>query len=381
MSVYDERSLTLHRARGGKLSIVPKCPLKNREDLSIAYTPGVGAVVKAIAADTTLTRMLTIKKNTVAIVSDGSAILGLGNLGPEAAIPVMEGKAALFKAFADIDAFPICLATQDTREIIRTVEILAPVFGGINLEDISAPRCFEIEEELRSRLSIPVMHDDQHGTAVVVLAGLINAIKIRKTTRETVSIVVNGAGAAGLAIVKLLLSYGFSSVTVIDSKGAIWEGREDLNEEKKLIAALTNRTNKRGTLKDVITLSDVFIGVSKAGVLSQEMIRSMNPNPIIFALANPDPEIMPQAARQAGAFVVATGRSDFPNQINNVLAFPGLFRGALDRGIQQFDESVFIRAAVALAEVIDPDPEHILPDPFHEGIAGIVANAVGSITE
>ena len=330
-----------------------------------------------IGKDKTLAREYTLKYNSVAVVSDGSAILGLGNLGPEAAIPVMEGKAILFKEFADIDAFPLCLDTQDTEEIIRTVKIIAPVFGGINLEDISAPRCFEIETRLRAELDIPVMHDDQHGTAVVVLAALINALKLKKLDKQAARVLINGAGAAGSAVAELLLLCGIKEIIVCDSKGAIYQGRADLNDEKVKLAKITNHAKVQGSLEQVIKGIDVFIGVSKGNVLSAEMVKTMAKQPVIFAMANPAPEIMPDIAKQAGAFIVATGRSDFPNQINNVLAFPGIFRGALDNKIQQFTDQMFLAAAQALAaSVSDPAPDRILPSVFDKGIAGIIASSI-----
>ncbi len=374
--VYED-SLELHRKNHGKLEIKSKVPIETKEDLSLAYTPGVGAVSTEIGKNPSLAAEYTLKKNTVAIVSDGSAILGLGNLGPEAAIPVMEGKAVLFKRFADVDAFPICLATQDVEEIIETVKRIAPVFGGINLEDISAPRCFEIERRLQAELSIPVMHDDQHGTAVVVLAGLINALKLKGLDKNTARVVMSGAGAAGMAVTKLLLKYGFKDITVVDSKSAIYRGRTDLTDEKKELSGITNPRDIRGSLSEVIKGSDIFIGVSKAGIVSEEMIRSMNPKPIIFALSNPVPEIMPDIATKAGAFIVATGRSDFPNQINNVLAFPGIFRGALDNNIKQLNDEMFVLAAEGLAATVtEPNPQMILPSVFDKTISGTVAKAM-----
>jgi len=373
----NEESLQLHEKHRGKLEIKSKIPLEDKHDLAVAYTPGVAAVSLAIGKDKSLAREYTIKHNTVAIVSDGSAILGLGNLGPEAALPVMEGKAILFKQFGNIDAFPICLDTQDTEEIIKTVKYLAPVFGGINLEDISAPRCFEIERRLRAELDIPVMHDDQHGTAVVVLAALINSLKLRGLTKEQVKIVINGAGAAGLAVTQLLLEYGFKNIVVGDTKGAIFEGRAGLNDEKVLIAKSTNREKIKGDLALIIKATDIFVGLSKPNLLLPEMIRSMNEKPIILALANPVPEIMPDQAHSAGAFIVATGRSDFPNQINNVLAFPGIFRGALDNGVVQFSSTMFINAANALAGFVqNPAPDKILPSVFDPGVAAAVAKAI-----
>ena len=374
--VYED-SLRLHREHHGKLEVKSKIPLDNKEDLSRAYTPGVGQVSIEIGKDISLAREYTLKRNTIAVVTDGSAILGLGNLGPEAAIPVMEGKAILFKKFADVDAFPICLATQDVEEIIATVKRIAPVFGGINLEDISAPRCFEIEERLQKELSIPVMHDDQHGTAVVVLAGLINSLALKSLSKETASVLVNGAGSAGVAITKLLLQYGFKDITMCDSKGAIYKGRADLNSEKQKLAEVTNPSGKKGELAEVIVGADIFIGVSKANVLTEEMVRTMRPNPIIFGLANPVPEILPDVAKRGGAFIVATGRSDFPNQVNNVLAFPGIFRGALDNGITQFTDKMFIEAAERLAACVkNPNPENILPSAFEEGVSAAVAQAI-----
>jgi malate dehydrogenase (oxaloacetate-decarboxylating) len=345
MSDVYQQSLELHKNNRGKLEIKSKVPLNSRDDLSLAYTPGVSEVCRLIASDKSAALTHTMKGNMIAVVSDGSAILGLGNLGPEAAIPVMEGKCVLFKEFAGVDAFPICLATQDTEEIIKTVKFLAPSFGGINLEDISAPRCFEIEERLKAELNIPVMHDDQHGTALVVLAGLINATKLRGLTKDDAKILINGAGAAGLAITDLLLNYGFKDIVVCDSKGSIYEGRPDLNEAKIKYAKLTNQEKINQPLAEAIKGRDIFIGVSLGGVLSEEMVASMNERPIIFALANPTPEIMPEAAKRAGAFIVATGRSDYPNQLNNVLAFPGIFRGALDNKVQQITDVMLVRAA------------------------------------
>lgn len=375
--VYQD-SLDLHLKHAGKLEVKSKVPLADKQDLTLAYTPGVAEVSRAIGKDKNLAREYTLKRNTIAVVSDGSAILGLGNLGPEAAIPVMEGKAVLFKQFANVDAFPICLATQDTEEIIKAVKQLEPVFGGINLEDISAPRCFEIERRLQAELSIPVMHDDQHGTAVVVLAGLINALKIRDQAKPgEVRVVISGAGSAGVAVANLLLSFGFSDLILCDSQGIISRERTDLNPEKMVLAKRTNIRNLSGTMADALREADIFIGVSKAGILSEEMVQSMNPSPTIFALANPVPEIMPDLALRSGAGIVATGRSDFPNQINNVLAFPGIFRGALDNNVRQFTEAMFLAAAQAVAACVpDPTPEKILPSPFDPGISAAVANAI-----
>lgn len=377
MDKVNEEALDLHRKNRGKLEIKSKVPIENKNDLSLAYTPGVGYVSSEIGKNKVLARELTLKNNSVAIVSDGSAILGLGNLGPEAAIPVMEGKAVLFKRFANIDGFPICLDTQDTEEIIKAVKYIAPVFGGINLEDIAAPRCFEIERRLRKELSIPVMHDDQHGTAVVVLAGLISAIKLAGLEKEKAKVVVSGAGAAGVAVTKMLLNYGFADIVVCDSQGALNERRNDLINEKKELSMTTNPRNVSGTLAEVVRGADVFIGVSRAGVLTEEMVRSMSDKPIIFAMANPVPEIMPDIAKKAGAFIVATGRSDFPNQVNNILAFPGIFRGALDNGIKQFNESMFLKAAENLASLVkNPNVENILPSVFEKGVAEAVAEAI-----
>ena len=374
--VYKQ-SLELHKEHRGKIEVISKVPLTNRAELSLAYTPGVAEVSREIGRDVELAYEYTIKGNTIAIVSDGSAILGLGNLGAHAAIPVMEGKAVIFKEFAGIDAFPICVNTQDVEEIIALVKNIAPVFGGINLEDISAPRCFEIEERLRAELPIPVMHDDQHGTATVVLAGLINSLKLRGTEKEDAKVVMSGAGAAGTAITKILLAYGFKHFIVCDTQGAIYDGREGLNEEKQALARVTNRDKKTGTLAEVLHGADIFIGVSKPGLLTAEMVRTMAEKPIIFALANPIPEIMPDVAKEAGAFVVATGRSDFPNQINNSLAFPGIFRGALDNRIKQFNEEMFISAAEALSRyVADPKPDQVLPAQFDKGLVDVVKRVI-----
>lgn len=374
--IYQE-SIEAHRKSGGKLEVKVKMPLKNKKDLSLAYSPGVAGVSDAIGKNKELAKELTIKKNTVAVVSDGSAILGLGNLGPEAAMPVMEGKAALFKEFAGVDAFPICLDTQDVEEIIKTVKLLAPTFGGINLEDISAPRCFEIEKRLQEELNIPVMHDDQHGTAIVTLAGIINALKLRESDKEDVKVVINGVGAAGVAVAKILLSYGIKDIILCDSRGIIFEGIEGLNPIKEELALITNKEKIQGDLADAVKGRDIFIGVSVADVLSKEVVESMNEKPIIFAMANPQPEIMPEDAFEAGAFIVATGRSDFPNQVNNVLAFPGLFRGALNNDIDQFTSEMFVKAAEAIAGCVDDlSVDKIIPDPFNEIVAKAVAEVV-----
>lgn len=372
----DKKALALHKERHGKLEVKSTVPLKTKEDLSLAYTPGVAAVCRAIAEDKKRAREYTIKRNTIAVVSDGSAILGLGNLGPEAALPVMEGKAILFKQFAGVDAFPIVLDTQDPEEIIRTVKYLAPGFGGINLEDISAPRCFEIEERLKQELDIPVFHDDQHGTAVVVLAGLINALTLRGLSPKEARIVVNGAGAAGTAITNLLLAYGFTHITVLDKRGIISSSREDLNAEKRELVRITNPENIDGGLEAALPGAHVFIGVSAAGALPACLIKDMAERPIIFAMANPVPEVMPDEAKKAGAYIVATGRSDFPNQVNNVLAFPGIFRGALDNGITDITPGMLMLAAHALAaRVSRPTPTKILPDPFDKKAPLAIADA------
>jgi malate dehydrogenase (oxaloacetate-decarboxylating) len=375
-SVYEE-ALELHKKFRGKLEVKSKVPVTTKEELSLAYTPGVGQVCIEIGKDKSLAREYTIKRNTIAVVTDGSAVLGLGNLGPEAALPVMEGKAVLFKEFAGVDAFPICLDTQDTEEIIKAVKQIAPVFGGINLEDISAPRCFEIEKRLKAELDIPVMHDDQHGTATVVLAALINALTLAGKSKESVRIAINGAGAAGAAIAKLLLLYGFSSIVIVDSQGIIHQAREGLTDEKQELANLTNKDNITGNLAEAVHDADIFIGVSKPDVLTSEMIQTMAPKPIIFALANPVPEIMPDKALEAGAFIVATGRSDFPNQINNVLAFPGIFRGALDNGVTQITDEMLVKAAESLAAFVpEPRADKLLPGVFEPGVANAVAATI-----
>lgn len=377
MSDIYQRSLDFHKEHKGKLSINSKVPLKDRDTLSLAYTPGVAEVCRLIYKDKGAMKTHTIKGNTIAVITDGSAILGLGNLGPEAALPVMEGKCALFKEFAGVDAFPLCLATQDTEEIIRTVKLIAPVFGGINLEDISAPRCFEIEERLKNELDIPVMHDDQHGTATVVLAALINSLKLANLKAEECKLVVNGSGAAGDAITKLLLKYGFKNILVVDSQGIISSKREGLNSPKQLLAKLTNPEDISGGLAEALASAHIFIGVSAPGVLTKELISKMAANPIIFALANPTPEIMPELAKEAGAFIVASGRSDYPNQINNVLIFPGVFRGALDNNVKQITDEMLVEAAKNLAALVEtPTVDNILPNPFTEGVSQAVAKAI-----
>jgi malate dehydrogenase (oxaloacetate-decarboxylating) len=370
IDVYD-RTFNLHR--GGKISVISKISLKRQSDLAMAYTPGVARICTAIANDPQQVYNLTIKNNTVAIVTDGSAVLGLGNLGPAAALPVMEGKAMLFKEFAGIDAFPICLNTQDTEEIIRTVQNIAPVFGGVNLEDISSPRCFEIEARLRETLDIPIFHDDQHGTAIVSLAALINALKLVKKTIGEVCIVINGAGAAGVAIARLLRKAGAENIIMCDSKGVLSEDRTDMNPEKLEFAVPSS-----GTLEDAIAGADVFLGVSAPGVLTRSMVRLMAENPIVFAMANPIPEIQPELIMEDAA-IIATGRSDYPNQINNVLAFPGIFRGALDCKAATITTSMYLEAAYAIASLVSPsqlDKEHIIPSVFDERVAIAVAGAV-----
>jgi malate dehydrogenase (oxaloacetate-decarboxylating) len=380
MNNLYEQSIELHNKNGGKLETRSKVPLLNKEDLSLAYTPGVAGVCLAISQDPSLAREYTIKKNTVAIVSDGTAILGLGDLGPLAAIPVMEGKAAIFKEFGGVDAFPICLDTKDTEEIIKAVKQIAPVFGGINLEDISAPRCFLIEERLRKELDIPVMHDDQWGAATVSLAALINALKITGIEKEKVSVVLSGVGAAGVATGRLLHSYGVTKTIFCDSKGIINSKRSDLTKEKIELLNGSTIEEKEGGLEEAIKGADVFIGLSKAGLLTKEMVKSMGPSPIIFALANPVPEITPELAYESGAAVVATGRSDYPNQINNSLVFPGAFKAMLDNKIPQFENKIFITAAIALANMIEnPTKEKIIPNMFDPGVKDTVYNAVSSL--
>lgn len=374
--VYED-SLKLHEKYRGKLEVKSKVPLRSKEDLSLVYTPGVAQACIEIGKDKSLAKKYTIKANSVAVVSDGSAILGLGNLGAEAAIPVMEGKAVLFKELAGIDAFPICINSQDVDEIVRTVKNISPVFGAVNLEDISAPRCFKIERRLREELDIPVMHDDQHGTAVVVLAAIINAIKLKGARKESVKIVVSGAGAAGSGVVELLVKYGFKDIIVCDSRGAIYEGREDLKDEKIILSKITNKEKFNGSLGEAMRGRDIFIGVSKGEIVSGEMVSAMAQKPVILAMANPTPEIMPDVAKSAGAFIVATGRSDFPNQVNNALAFPGIFKGALENNIKQFTDEMFISAAENLASYIkNLTPDSILPDVLDKGVVDAVAAAV-----
>lgn len=377
-----EESIKLHKKHGGKLEVISKVSLKNKKDLSLAYTPGVAGVCEAIAKNPKLAQEYTIKKNTVAIVSDGTAILGLGNLGPLAAIPVMEGKAAIFKNFGGVDAFPICLDTQDTEEIIKAVKQIAPVFGGINLEDISAPRCFEIEERLRKELDIPVMHDDQWGAATVTLASLINALKLAKIKKEDARVVISGVGAAGVATGRLLHTYGITNTIFCDSRGIINKKRVDLNKEKKELLKGSTIKERSGVLADALIDVDVFIGLSKPKTLTEEMIKSMNSKPIIFTLANPTPEIMPEDAHKAGAFIVATGRSDYPNQINNSLVFPNAFRAMLDKKIPQFENKIFVRIAIALANIVKtPNKENIIPSMFDKNAGKAVYKAVASLAK
>ncbi len=375
----QEKALEMHREWNGKLETTAKAHVNSREDLSIAYTPGVAEPCKVIAKDKEAAYTYTMKANTVAVVSDGSAVLGLGNIGALAAMPVMEGKAVLFKEFGGVNAVPICLDTQDTEEIIQTVVNIAPAFGGINLEDISAPRCFEIESRLKELLDIPVFHDDQHGTAIVVLAGIINAMKVTGKKKEDVQVVVNGAGSAGVAITKLLLTYGFPHVTMCDKEGIIGEHSENLNWMQKEMAKVTNLEKKTGTLADALKGADIFVGVSAPGIVTKEMVSSMNSDSILFAMANPVPEIMPDLAKEAGAKVVGTGRSDFPNQVNNVVAFPGIFRGALEGRATQITEEMKLAAAHAIAGLV-PEEElsenNILPEAFDPRVADAVSQAV-----
>ncbi len=387
MDKISEKSLALHAELGGKIETGLKKKIRNPNDLSLLYTPGVAAACSAIGKDKKLARTLTIKKNTVAVISDGSAILGLGNLGPEAALPVMEGKAVIFKQLGGVDAFPLCINAHEVDDIVKFVKQIAPTFGGINLEDISAPRCFEIEQRLRDELDIPVMHDDQWGTATIVLAGLINAIRLRGIEKEKAKIVINGAGAAGIAIAKLLLFYGFKHLIVVDRKGAIYASRADLKSdgdtrEKYLISKRTNRSYVTEGLAEAVRGSDIFIGVSGPDILSAEMVRSMNENPIIFALANPIPEIMPDKAHDAGAFIVATGSSQFPNQCNNCLVFPGVFRGALDHHVTKITEEMLVCVAHAIAGIVKrPKKDNILPHSLDRRVPVIVARAIGEYSK
>lgn len=377
----NEKALLMHEKWNGKLETVSKTPVKTREDLAIAYTPGVAEPCKVIAQDKEAAYKYTMKANTVAVVSDGSAVLGLGNIGPYAAMPVMEGKAVLFKEFGNVNAVPICLDTQDTEEIIKTVTYLAPGFGGINLEDISAPRCFEIEERLKEILDIPVFHDDQHGTAIVVLAGVINALKVVGKKKEDCRVVVNGAGSAGVAITRLLLTYGFPNIIMCDKVGIVSKDTENLNWMQKKMTEVTNLNNETGSLADALKGADIFIGVSAPNIVTPEMVASMNHDSILFAMANPVPEIMPDVAKAAGARVVGTGRSDFPNQVNNVVAFPGIFKGALEGRATQITEEMKLAAAEAIAGLVPADKlsdDNIMPEAFDPQVAEVVANAVKS---
>ena len=375
----NEKALLLHEEWNGKLETVSKTPVKSREDLSLAYTPGVAEPCKVIAEDKEAAYKYTMKANTVAVISDGSAVLGLGNIGPYAAMPVMEGKAVLFKEFGGVNAVPICLDTQDTEEIIKAVTYLAPGFGGINLEDISAPRCFEIEERLKATLDIPVFHDDQHGTAIVVLAGIINALKVVGKKKEDCKVVVNGAGSAGVAITKLLLTYGFPNIIMCDKVGIVSKNTEGLNWMQQKMTEVTNLQNETGTLSDAMKGADIFVGVSAPNIVTAEMVSSMNKDSILFAMANPVPEIMPDVAKAAGARVVGTGRSDFPNQVNNVVAFPGIFKGALEGRATQITEEMKLAAANAIAGLVAEDElneNNIMPEAFNPQVAEVVAAAV-----
>jgi malate dehydrogenase (oxaloacetate-decarboxylating) len=374
---FGKASLTLHKKLRGKIGITPKTKVKNKQALSLVYTPGVGAVSTYLASHQDKLADYTMQGNTVAVISDGSAVLGLGNIGPEGALPVMEGKALLFKALAGIDAFPIVLATQDTEAIIQTVKYIAPVFGGINLEDIAAPRCFEIERRLQEELSIPVLHDDQHGTAMVVLSGLINALKVVKKDPKNVRVVVAGSGAAGTAIAELIMLFGVGDITMLDSQGILSLDRKDLGKEKEALAKKTNKRNLSGGLAEALLGADVFIGVSKGGTVTAQHVTSMAERAIVFSLANPVPEVMPDIAKKAGALVVATGRSDFPNQINNSLGFPGIFRGALDHKVRKITDAMLILAAKNLAALVRrPTAEHIVPDTFDKRVVPAVAKAI-----
>ncbi len=378
MNVREE-SLKLHGEWKGKIEVLNRVPVENKRDLSLAYTPGVAEPCLAIQKDVNLSYELTRRWNMVAVVTDGTAVLGLGDIGPEAGMPVMEGKCVLFKTFGDVDAFPLCIRSKDVDEIVNTIKLLAGSFGGINLEDISAPRCFEIERRLKEECDIPIFHDDQHGTAVVSLAAMLNALKIVKKDIHDITVVVNGSGAAGIAVTKLLMSMGLKKVILCDRKGAIYEGRDGLNDIKKEMAKISNLDKKQGNLKDVIVDADVFIGLSAPGVLTADMVKTMAKDPIIFAMANPVPEIMPDEAIDAGAKVVGTGRSDYSNQINNVLAFPGIFRGTLDVRASDINDKMKIAAAEAIAALISDDelnPDYIIPAPFDERVGSAVAAAV-----
>ena len=375
----QEKALELHAKLQGKLETVSKTPVRTREDLALVYTPGVAEPCKVIAKDPAAAYTYTMKANTVAVVSDGSAVLGLGNIGPKAAMPVMEGKAVLFKEFGGVNAVPICLDTQDTEEIIKAVTWLAPAFGGINLEDISAPRCFEIEERLKETLDIPVFHDDQHGTAIVVLAGIINALKVVGKKKEDCRVVVNGAGSAGVAITRLLITYGFSNIIMCDKSGILCDGAEGLNWMQEKMVKRTNLAHETGSLADALKGADIFVGVSAPGIVTEEMVASMNSDAILFAMANPVPEIMPDLAKKAGARVVGTGRSDFPNQVNNVVAFPGIFRGALEGHAKQITDKMKLAAANAIAALVSDEElneNNIMPEAFDPRVTDVVADAV-----
>lgn len=381
---YASESLKRHYDWKGKIEVVCRCPLEDKDDLSLAYTPGVAQPCLEIQKDVNKGYELTRRSNLVAVVTDGTAVLGLGDIGPEAGMPVMEGKCALFKAFGDVDAVPICVRSKEVDDIVKTVSLIAGSFGGINLEDISAPRCFEIEEKLKETCDIPIFHDDQHGTAVVTLAALLNALKLTGKKMEEIKVVTSGAGAAGIAIIKLLIAMGLKNVILCDRKGAIYEGREGLNKEKEEMAKITNRDHEAGTLAEVLKGADVFIGVSAPGCVTQDMVRSMNENPILFPMANPTPEIMPDLAKGAGAAVVGTGRSDFPNQINNVLAFPGIFRGALDVRASEINDEMKIAAAKAIASFVTDDllsADYIIPSALDKNVATAVAEAVAKVAK
>ena len=376
---YAKESLKLHEQWKGKIEVITRAPLETRDDLSLAYTPGVAQPCLEIQKDVNKSYDLTRRSNLVAVITDGTAVLGLGDIGPEAGMPVMEGKCALFKAFGDVDAIPLCVRSKEVDDIVKTVRLIAGSFGGVNLEDISAPRCFEIERRLKEICDIPIFHDDQHGTAVVTLAAMMNALKLTGKKIDEIRVVTSGAGAAGIAIIKLLIAMGLNDVVLCDRKGAIYKGRDGLNKEKKEMAEITNKQMRKGTLEEVIKGADVFIGVSAPGCVTPEMVKSMAPDPIIFAMANPIPEIMPDLARESGAAVVGTGRSDFPNQINNVLAFPGIFRGALDVRASDINDEMKIAAAKAIADFVKDDEltaEYIIPSALNRDVAAAVAKAV-----